>query len=152
MSTSSSWIASSSSAREQSPPRSHGTISRGSDSWPRSSARGGEPMSSQVAFDAISGALRARTFTFALALAALLLLGNLIVDSSFVAPGSLAATLAALAPFAIVAMATAPSVIAGGLDLSAGPVLGLANVMLVAVLLPAGVRDPWGPLPLLLAL
>ena len=109
-------------------------------------------MSSPAAFDVISRALRARTFTFALVLAAALLLGNLIVDASFVGAGSLAATLAALAPFAIVAMATAPSVIAGGLDLSAGPILGLANVMLVAVLLPEGLGDPWVSIPILLAL
>jgi ribose transport system permease protein len=102
--------------------------------------------------DGISRALRARTFAFALVLAGALLLANLTVDASFVAPASLAATLAALAPFAIVAMATAPSVIAGGLDLSVGPILGLANVMLVAVLLPSGLGDPWASIPILLAL
>jgi ribose transport system permease protein len=96
--------------------------------------------------------LRARTFMFAAVLAVALFVANLTVDASFVSSGALPETLADLAPFAIVAMATAPSVITGGLDLSAGPVLSLTNVMFVAVLIPNGLEAPGLSIPILLAL
>ncbi|MBV8987518.1 MAG: hypothetical protein JO372_03055, partial [Solirubrobacterales bacterium] len=67
--------------------------------------------------------LRAHTFMFALLFAVVLFIANLIVQASFVSSRSLPSTLADLAPFAIVAMATAPSVLVGGLDLSVGPVM-----------------------------
>jgi ribose transport system permease protein len=96
--------------------------------------------------------LRARTFMFALVLAVALFVANLIVQSSFVSSGGLPETLADLAPFAIVAMASAPSILIGGLDLSVGPVLSLTNVMMVAVLLPHGLGNPAVSIPILLAL
>lgn len=99
-------------------------------------------------------ALRERSFAFAFALvlALALLVANLFVDASFVGADALPETLAALAPFALVAMATSPSIIVGGLDLSAGPLVTLVNVMLVTVLLPAGLGDAWLSIPILLAL
>ncbi|MFZ0384149.1 MAG: ABC transporter permease [Solirubrobacteraceae bacterium] len=96
--------------------------------------------------------LRARTFMFALVLAVALFVANLIVQSSFVSSGGLPETLADLAPFAIVAMASAPSILIGGLDLSVGPVLSLTNVVMVAVLLPHGLGNPATSIPILLAL
>jgi ribose transport system permease protein len=96
--------------------------------------------------------LRARTFMFALVLAIALFVANLIVQSSFVSSSGLPETLADLAPFAIVAMASAPSILTGGLDLSVGPVLSLTNVMMVAVLLPHGLGNPAASIPILLAL
>jgi ribose transport system permease protein len=96
--------------------------------------------------------LRGRTFMFAALLAAALFVANLFVDTSFVSSDALPATLADLAPLAIVAMATAPSVVSGGLDLSAGPLLSLTNVMMVAVLIPHGLGGPGASIPLLLAL
>lgn len=98
------------------------------------------------------GLLRARTFMFAALLSVALFVANLIVQPRFVFSSSLPATLADLAPFAIVAMACVPSVVIGGLDFAVGPVVSLTNVMLVAVLLPAGLGDPGVAIPILLAL
>jgi ribose transport system permease protein len=98
------------------------------------------------------GAMRSRTFMFALVLAVALFVANLIVQSSFVSSGALPETLADLAPFAIVARASAPSILIGGLDLSVGPVLSLTNVMMVAVLLPHGLGNPATSIPILLGL
>jgi len=98
------------------------------------------------------GLLRARTFMFAALLGVVLFVANLIVQPRFVSSSTLPATLADLAPFAIVAMACAPSVITGGLDFGIGPVVSLTNVMLVAVLLPHGLGGPGVAIPILLAL
>ncbi len=95
--------------------------------------------------------LRGRTFMFAAVFAVALFVANLIVQSSFVGSG-LTSTLADLAPFAVAAMASAPSVLVGGLDLSVGPVLSLSNVLMVAVLLPHGLGGPATAIPILLAL
>jgi ribose transport system permease protein len=95
--------------------------------------------------------LQARTFMFAALLAIALFVTNIIVQPSFVSSG-VPQTLADLAPFAIVAMATVPSIVSGGFDFSVGPVLSLTNVMLVAVLLPDGLGGPWTSIPILLAL
>jgi ribose transport system permease protein len=82
--------------------------------------------------------LQTRSFMFAAILAVALFVANLIVQPSFVSGSALPETLADLAPFAIIAMATAPSVVTGGLDLSVGPLLSLTNVIMVAVLIPHG--------------
>ena len=95
--------------------------------------------------------LRSRTFMFAALFALALLIANLIVQASFAGSG-LANTLADLAPFALAAMASAPSVLVGGLDLSVGPVLSLTNVIMVAVLMPHGLGGPLVSIPILLAL
>jgi ribose transport system permease protein len=94
--------------------------------------------------------LQTRSFVFALALAIALFVANLIAQADFVSSGALPSTLADLAPFAIVAMATAPSVVSGGLDLSVGPLLSLTNVIMVAVLIPHGLGGAWS-IPILLA-
>jgi len=97
-------------------------------------------------------ALQGRTFVFAAALALLLFLVNLAQDRRFVSASGLPQTLADLAPFALIAMATVPSVVVGGLDFSVGPVMSLTNVMFVAVLIPRGLAAPAISLPLLLGL
>jgi ribose transport system permease protein len=95
--------------------------------------------------------LQTRSFMFAAILAVALFVANLIVQASFVSSSALPETLADLAPFAIVAMATAPSVVSGGLDLSVGPLLSLTNVIMVAVLIPHGLGGA-ASVPILLAL
>ena len=95
--------------------------------------------------------LQTRSFMFAAILAAALFVANLIVQASFVSGSALPETLADLAPFAIIAMATAPSVVTGGLDLSVGPLLSLTNVILVAVLIPHGLGGAVS-VPILLAM
>jgi ribose transport system permease protein len=100
----------------------------------------------------VARAMRGHTFMFAAVFAVALFVANLVVQPSFVSSKSLPDTLANLAPFAIVAMATAPSIIVGGLDLSVGPVLNLANVMMVAVLMPHDLGGPGLAIPILLLL
>jgi ribose transport system permease protein len=95
--------------------------------------------------------LRTRTFVFAALFAVALFVANLIVQASFVSSG-LTSTLADLAPFALAAMASVPSVLVGGLDLSVGPVLSLTNVLMVAVLMPHGLGGPAAAIPILLGL
>ena len=95
--------------------------------------------------------LRTRTFMFAALFALALLVANLIVQATFVGSG-LADTLADLAPFALAAMASAPSVLVGGLDLSVGPVLSLTNVVMVAILMRHGLGGPATAIPILLVL
>src|SRR6185312_15419240 len=90
----------------------------------------------------VTRALRARSFAFALALTIVLLVINVIVDPSFAQPSSIPFTLATLAPLALVSMATAPGVISGGVDLSLGPLLSVANIVMVTVLLPHGLGSP----------
>jgi ribose transport system permease protein len=94
--------------------------------------------------------LRARAYLFAALLALVLFVVNLIVQPSFVSSHALSATLANLAPFAVAAMASVPSVVAGGLDLSVGPLISLTNVVLVTVLLPNGLGNPAAAVPILL--
>jgi ribose transport system permease protein len=107
-------------------------------------------MSRSSALERLGALLRARTFVFAALFAVALFIANLFVEPSFAGSG-LVQTLANVAPFAIVAMATAPSVLVGGLDLSVGPVLNLVNVMMVAVLIPDGLGG-WVSVPILLGL
>ncbi|MCE0766886.1 ABC transporter permease [Pseudonocardia kujensis] len=83
-------------------------------------------------------------------LAVVLFVANLAAQPQFVSAAALPATLAILAPFAIVAMASVPSVVSGGLDLAVGPVLSVTNVMFVAVLLPSGLGSPTVAIPILL--
>ncbi|MBS1677077.1 MAG: ABC transporter permease [Actinobacteria bacterium] len=95
---------------------------------------------------------RSRTYIFTGVLAAVLFVVNLIKDPGFVSGGTLPQTLANLAPFALVAMATVPSVVSGGLDFSIGPTLSLSNIFLVVVLLPTGLGAPVLAIPILLCL
>jgi ribose transport system permease protein len=98
---------------------------------------------SRVAISArLTRNLRARTYLFAALLTVVLFVVNLLVQPSFASSHALPATLANLAPFAIAAMASAPSVVSGGLDLSVGPVISLTNVMFVIVLIPHGLGSP----------
>jgi ribose transport system permease protein len=71
---------------------------------------------------------------FALAL----LVANVVVRPSFAPTGSWPDEFATFAPFALAAMASTPAVLSGGggLDLSIGPLLNFASVLVVAVLLP----------------
>ena len=82
--------------------------------------------------------LRTRPFVFALGLAVLLLAANVIAEPNFGAPHNWPTELATLAPFALVAMASTPSIVSGGggLDISVGPLAIVVNTMLVCWLLP----------------
>jgi ribose transport system permease protein len=99
--------------------------------------------------------LRRRPYVFAAALAAVLLVANVVSQPSFGTPANWPDELSALAPLALVAMASTPSILSGGggLDISVGPLAVLANVVLVEWLLPDPVLGTaWVAVPLLVAL
>lgn len=80
----------------------------------------------------------------ALAATVVLIALNAAVNPSFVARENWASILATATPFVITAMAQAVPVLSGngGLDLSVGPLAGLVNAVIVAVLLPHGFDSP----------
>lgn len=84
-----------------------------------------------------------------LALAAVLLVANVIVQPAF----GLTQQLAGFAPFALISMASTPSILSGGggIDLSVGPVMILVNIVYVVTLVPAGLGGAVS-IPLMLAL
>jgi ribose transport system permease protein len=84
---------------------------------------------------------KAPNVPFAVLLAAALLVAEIVVQPSFAKPGNWTGELAVLAPFAILAMASTPSVLSGGIDLTIGPLSTVINCVLVTWLLPHG----WGP-------
>ena len=89
--------------------------------------------------------LRTRPFMFALVLAVVLFAVNVIAEPSFAEPGNWPEQLATLAPFALIAMASTPSIVSGGggLDISVGPLSIVVNVVLVSWLIPhAGLGSP----------
>ncbi len=103
----------------------------------------------------IRNVLRKNTFLFAGILAAILLVANIIELPAFVAVKNWDENLIAFAPFAILAIASTPSVLTGqgGLDLSVAPLANLVNVVLVVELLPSHtVGKAWIAIPLVLAL
>lgn len=97
--------------------------------------------------------LAGQPWLFAGVLSVLLIIANAIADPSFVHPDNLPRQFAALAPLALVAMASTPAILTGhgGLDLSVGPLMVMCNVILVQELLPAGIDSVWETVPLLLA-
>lgn len=96
--------------------------------------------------------LRARPFAFALLLSIALLVANILAEPSFGKPSNWPQELAAFTPLALVAMASTPSILSGGLDISVGPTAVLINVVLVISLLPHGVDSAWACVPILLTL
>lgn len=97
--------------------------------------------------------LRTRPFMFALILGVVLLVANVIADPNFAEPGNLPEQLATWAPFALVAMASTPSIVSGGggLDISVGPLTIVINTMLVMWFLPhSGLDSALVAIPLLM--
>lgn len=98
--------------------------------------------------------LRAWPWGFALVVAVVLFIANVLARSSFAAWGSWPATLADFAPFALAAMATTPAVLsgAGGIDISIGPLLNLVSILIVGVLIPHGLGGAGVAIPVALGL
>lgn len=97
--------------------------------------------------------LRTRPYAFALVLAVVLLIANLIAQPAFGSPSNWAVTLAIFAPFAIAAFASTPAIMSGGggIDISIGPLMTVIGMVIVADLLPHGLGSPWIVVPLCLA-
>lgn len=89
---------------------------------------------------------------FAVVLAVVLLIVNVIVQPDFVASGQIAGTLGTLAPFAIAGMASTPAILSGGggIDLSVAPLMGFTNILLVTKLLGTTFGTPVLAVPILL--
>ena len=87
-------------------------------------------------------------------LALALLIVNVIAQPSFVKPGNLPADIGLFAPLALVAMASTPAVLAGGggLDISIGPLMNFASIVLVLKLLPNSLGTPALAIPITLAI
>ncbi len=96
------------------------------------------------------GLLRRHPFAFALLLAAILLVLNLLVSPSFLSVERLPGTLATLAPFVLVGFASTPAILSGGIDISVGPLATFINCLFVAVLIPVGLGDWPFAIPILL--
>lgn len=96
--------------------------------------------------------LRNRPSAFAVTLALVLIVANLIVRPDFLAPGQIAPTLGTLAPFAIAGMASTPAFLSGrgGIDLSIAPLMGFTNILLVTKLFGTAFGGPVLAVPILL--
>lgn len=86
------------------------------------------------------------------AIAAALLVLNLILQPGLLTPVSWAPLFGSALPFILVAMAQVPALIVGngGLDLSVGPTACLSSVVTVQVLAGAGMGDPYIVIPVAL--
>jgi ribose transport system permease protein len=95
-----------------------------------------------------------RPSSFAVGLAVMLLIGNVVAQPDFIAPSQIAPTLGTLAPFVIVGMASTLAFLSGGggIDLSIAPLMGLTNIVLVTVLFGTSFGGPVLAVPILLAL
>jgi ribose transport system permease protein len=95
-----------------------------------------------------------RPASFAVALAVLLLIANVVAQPDFIAPDQIAPTLGTMAPFVIVGMASTLAFLSGGggIDLSIAPLMGLVNIVLVTVFFGTTFGSPLLAVPILLAL
>jgi ribose transport system permease protein len=79
---------------------------------------------------------------FAAGLTAALMIANAAAQPAFLSPTYLGPTIVLLSPLALAATASTPSILAGGIDVSVGPLLGLVNILAVIVVLPPGLDNP----------
>jgi len=95
-----------------------------------------------------------RPSSFAVGLAVMLLIANVVAQPDFIAPNQIAPTLGTMAPFVIVGMASTLAFLSGGggIDLSIAPLMGLVNIVLVTVLFGTSFGSPVLAVPILLAL
>jgi ribose transport system permease protein len=97
--------------------------------------------------------LQRHRFLFALFLAVLLYVLNVIAQPSFGDSSHWTTELAALAPLVLVAMASTPAIVSGGggIDISVGPLAVCLNSVLIVWLLPhAGLRSVFVAIPIVL--
>jgi ribose transport system permease protein len=90
---------------------------------------------------------------FALLLAVVLAILNVIADPTWGKPSGWPEELATAAPFVLLAMASTPAIVSGGggLDISVGPLAVVINTILVVWFLPhSGLSSPFVAIPLVL--
>lgn len=83
-----------------------------------------------------------RPWSLAAGLTVILIVVNTIVQPLFAAPQYINGDLALFAPLALAAVASTPSILAGGIDVSIGPLLGLVNILVVSPVLPPTLQGP----------
>ena len=92
---------------------------------------------------------------FALALFAVLLVVNVLLNPARFAPGAWGATIGLAAPLIAASIAAMPAILGGrgGIDVSVGPLMGLVNALIVQTLIAgAGISSPWAVVPAALAI
>ncbi len=94
------------------------------------------------------------SWAFAASLAVILLIANVSASPALASLSEIPSTLAAFAPFAILGMASAPSILSGhgGIDLSVAPTMGIVNAVLVGGLLGTPLGEPWLAIPICLGI
>jgi ribose transport system permease protein len=96
-----------------------------------------------------------RTCGFALVLLVALVIANIVAVPGFLSSSAyLALLVAGLAPIAIAAIASTPSILSGGggVDISIGPLVGFINIVLTIELIPRGLGAAWVAIPILLVI
>ena len=83
-----------------------------------------------------------RPWALAAGLTILLIVVNTLVQPQFAAPQYIGGNLDLFAPLALAAVASTPSILAGGIDVSIGPLLGLVNILVVSPVLPPALQGP----------
>lgn len=106
-----------------------------------------QPLAQASTTDRVRAYLRTHPAAFAVVLAVVMLIVNLIMQPQF----GPVQQLAAFAPIALAAMATAAAVIGGGIDLSISAQMTLSSILLVGYLTPAGLGG-YEAIPILLVI
>jgi ABC-type sugar transport system ATPase subunit/ribose/xylose/arabinose/galactoside ABC-type transport system permease subunit len=90
---------------------------------------------------------RDRAWELTAVLAVLLLGANFAAQHSLLSWSAWPVTLAELAPPALLAMASAPAILGGGIDISVAPLFTLVSVIIEVVLLRHGITSAWIVIP-----
>ena len=81
-----------------------------------------------------------KPWALAAGLTILLIAVNILVQPQFAAPQYIGGNLDLFAPLALAAVASTPSILAGGIHVSIGPLLGLVNILVVSPVLPPALQ------------
>ena len=93
------------------------------------------------------GPYRDAAWTLPAALAVLLLIANFIAQHSLLSWSAWPVTLAELAPPALLAMASTPAILGGGIDISVAPLFTLVSVLIEVMLFGHGITSAWIVIP-----
>jgi len=102
----------------------------------------------------IKRAMRARSYLFALVVAAILFVANIVALPQFVSPKNWGLTMVVFAPFALMAIASVPAIVSGGggVDLSIGPLANTLAILFGVKMVGTSFEQPAVSIPILLGL